>query len=787
MSTNRVRRRLGDPVLRRRVLLGLTCLLLTFVPLLGTLGYENGFVLSPLFAVLGVSVGVDAVRRRPSRRGEAPVGTTGSELVAIGSDAARELSVLLAGALGILLAGQLWQRNCDPMGGLGFFAMGPVVTAAAGACCGLWGAAAATRRRWQITAGLVPMIVSTAIGAWRLIADPVVFAYDPFWGYFSGSIYDEAVGVGRTYLVFRAYNVLAIVAGLAAWTVFVDPRSLTLRRPSGASALQLAATAGLVLTSSSIGLRGPRLGFTANVETITRVLSGVRETEHFVIHYAPRSADAREIEAIAAEHEFAWAQLKAATGREPEGKVHSFLFVSPEQKRVLMGAGRVQVAAPWRGQIYLDHRPFPHPVLHHELAHVFGRTVGDPVFGVSRSGVFINIALIEGFATALAPRPDDGLDLHDQALVLERLGKRPPLPAIMGPAFFTRASSVAYTTAGSFCAWLIETRGFEPMGVLYGSGGDFELAYGASLPGLEADWLAFLEARAGVTDDDVKHQRQRFERRSVFARPCAHRAAGLLEEVKRANATGRWAEAIEGYETLCEIEPELPEHQLGLARALAIAGEPVRALQALDAALATDDLTVSLQAALLESKADVAMMPGAERLAEARAALDEALALPLSEDRRRSLQLRRLGASDPRLSELVHEYFGPFLADADPITAAVRRLWIATRIQEVHPALGGYLVARQLLNAERPGPALPVLLEAMGPELQGTHDSPLPSPEFVRAGRETLLSAAVQTRDFALARRVLAALVADPNNRNGHRLELGGWAARIDFFERWTG
>jgi hypothetical protein len=780
----RARRLAADPVMRRRGLVAVGCLLATLFPLVGTLGYENAFVLSPVFALLGVTIGVDATRRRAARRpeGERQASPAG-ELVAIVGDAARELAILCGLALGILLLGQLWQENCDPLGGLGFFFMGPVLSGGIGIACGLWGGALAARRGRQIALGVLPMIVSTAIGAWRLIADPVVFAYDPYWGYFSGSIYDEAVGIGRTYLVFRAYTALLGLAALATWTLLVDPTTLRVRRPNRPGAAHLVLSAGLVVSAGVVGLRGPGLGFTANTDTITRVLSGERETEHFVIHYAPRSANAREIDAIAAEHEFAWARLRRLTGREPEGKVHSFVFTSPEQKRALMGAGRVQVAAPWRGQIYLDYKPFPHPVLHHELAHVFGRTVGDSLFGVSRSGLFINIALIEGFATALAPRPADDLDLHDQALVLERLGMRPPLPAIMGPAFFTRSSSVAYTAAGSFCAWLIETRGFEAMGVLYGSGDDFELAYGTSLEALEAEWLAFLNARGGVTDEDVAAQRQRFERRSVFQRPCAHRAATLLEEVRHANAKGRWTEAVDGFRTLCEIEPELPEHQLGLAQALAIAGDAEGAREALHGAMKAEDLNVSLRAAILESAADIATVPGAEHLGDAREAIDAALALPLSEDRRRGLELRRLATEDPELSPLVHAYFGPFMADADPVTAAVRRLWTAAKIQELRPALGSYLVARQLLNAEQPAAALPVLREALSSDLDHKTGDPMPSPLFLRAAREALMSAALQTGDYDLAREALAALSADPTNRNGQRLEYAYWAERIDFFE----
>ena len=592
-----VRRHLTEPRLRRRWLTGLVVGALSFVPLAGTLGYENGLLLSPLASAVGVAVGVDGVR---ARRRVASGHPTVRRLAAHGGT---ELAALVGIALAVLLLSQLWQRNCDPWGGVAFFVMGPCLSAAMGWVAGLWGGALRQRRWAQIgVAGLVPA-TSTAIGLWRLWADPVVFAFDPFWGYFSGAIYDEAVSVGPTYLSFRAYNLLAAGAALGLWRLLVDPHTLRLGWPTvpqergaasdpesdpdpdrgtrgRASWRAVLPGAAPVLVAGGvaawIGLRGASMGFTADIESITEVLSGTRETEHFIIHYNPRSPTARSIEAVAADHELAWHQLAQAMGRAPQGKVRSFVFVNATQKRQLMGAGTVQVAAPWRQQIYLDWRGFPHPVLPHELAHVFGKTVGDRVFGVSMDGVVPNIALIEGFATAMAPRAADRLDLHDQATVLERLGKRPPLPAIMGPAFFTRSSRIAYTTAGSFCRWLLDTRGFEPLGELYRTGGDFEAAYGEPLLALEEQWLAFLSAREGVTEDDVKAQAQRFQRRSVFQRPCAHRAATLLQEVALAQARGRLETMVEGYQTLCEIEPEEPQHKLGLAQGLAVGRGPPR-------------------------------------------------------------------------------------------------------------------------------------------------------------------------------------------------------------------
>src|SRR5690606_13427207 len=135
-----------------------------------------------------------------------------------------------------------------------------------------------------------------------------------------------------------------------------------------------------------------------------------------------------------------------------------------------------------------------------------------------------------------------------------------------------RSSRVAYTAAGSFCLWLIEQHGFGAMGTLYRTAGDFEAAYGTSLDALERDWLAFLRTRPGIRDEDVAAQAQRFQRRSVFQRPCAHRVEAVRREIRRAHARGRLEDAVSGHRELCALEPELPEHRLGLAQALVLAG-----------------------------------------------------------------------------------------------------------------------------------------------------------------------------------------------------------------------
>lgn len=773
-----VRARLSDPPSRRIAGLATVVLALSFVPLAGTLGYENGLVLAPLVSLIAVGVGVDAVGR--ARR------AGGGSARAVLVSAARDLATMLGVALAVLVAALLWQTNCDPGGGLVFFAMGPVCSGICGAVAGMLAALVAQRRRRALALGIGAVVASTAIGAWRLIADPVVFAFDPFWGYFSGAIYDEDVAVREVYVAFRAYNLVGVAAALQVFALAYDPQtggSLSRAALRERVARALGRTVAAVVTAVlaiGIGVTGPRWGFTANVDTITAVLSGTRETEHFVIHYHPRGAEARNIDAVAMEHELAWSMLRRKMdGREPPGKVHSFVFTDRGQKRALMGAGTVQVAAPWRNQIYLDHRPFPHPVLHHELAHVFGRTIGDDLFGVARSGLHLNIALIEGFATAMAPRSADHLDLHDQALVLERLGRRPSLPSIMGPSFFTQSSRVAYTAAGSFCLWLMETRGFAPMAELYRSAGDFEAAYDAPLTELETQWLAFLEDRGGVTEDDVENQRQKFMRRSVFRRPCAHRAANLHSEIAQADRRGDWEETIALYQTLCSIEPEDPAHPIGLAWAHALGGDFPAALEALATAEAMADLTVSMRSALLSRKAEVALAAG--ELEEAAVAEREALELPISRGERRTHQLRLVGAEDPALAPYVVDYLAPFDPYAKGKTGAVTRLMAAVDIRDQpgYAALGSYLMARQLLNVQQAKPAVALLQAALDPT-EGDHG--LPSPEFERAALEALLSASIQAGELDVARGAVDRLASLPGSGHGDAADVAEWRERIEFF-----
>jgi hypothetical protein len=786
-----LRRHLSTARLRRRWIVGLGTAGLTAIPLVGTLGYEGSLVLTPLFSLIGLGVGIDSVLavRAELALWASPPGperaVTGFPLTVLLSVALRELGVLLGTSAGILAVAQLWQPNCDPWTGLGFFTAGPGVSALLGMVAGLVGGLLSARPRRALLFAWVPLLFCLGLGLARLYVDPVVYALDPFFGYLAGPIYDEAIPLSSRYLWFRAYNLLAAAAVLFAIRLWVGPdlRPLPLAAATRAPWTVAAFLASLVL-ALQFGLRPTHFGFNTTSTSLADHLLGTRVTEHFVIHYAPASQTARDIEFVAAEHEFAWDRLARQLGEEPSWPVHSYVFPNPETKRALLGAGNTEVAPPWRGHIYLNEQPFPHRVLHHELAHAFSYLYGDPLFGSSATigwtGPRYNLALIEGFATALAPRPEGALDLHDQAAILERLGQRPVLGEIMGLGFWGKASRRAYTAAGSFCLWLIETRGVPAFTTLYRSAGDFDLAYGTPLPELEQAWLAFLATRE-IRPQDLESLRQRFKQRAIFQRPCAHRAADLIHDATLAQARGDVPRRLDALKDLCAVEPEQPEHRLVLALAEAQAGLFAEAETTLASIDGLQELTDTILAIQDERRGDLALARG--DLTAAKTAYDRALTRGVAEAQQRQLQLKRLGATAPVLAPHLLAYFDPFEPHPEHPHESVLRLHAALQIAALpgHAAVGGYLAGRQLLNVHHGAAARAHLEKALSP---GPGEPTLPTPELLRGAGIMMMEAALRTHDYPRARAALAELLNDKTLGPGHRQDLAQWADRVAFFER---
>ena len=114
----------------------------------------------------------------------------------------------------LLLANGLRVRNCNYFAGFLFYLLLPVLSAAISAAVGVVaGLFAATRAR-ALCVGYGVFLVSIAWAVLRALNSPAVFAYDPFFGYFPGALYDEEVRVEPAFFWARLEQLLFALSAL---------------------------------------------------------------------------------------------------------------------------------------------------------------------------------------------------------------------------------------------------------------------------------------------------------------------------------------------------------------------------------------------------------------------------------------------------------------------------------------------------------------------------------------------------------------------------------------------
>lgn len=774
----------------RLLALFLLCAGLSVIPVVGTLGYFSSLILAPVMSLLALGLGRASVQRVQDPKRTKPAARPLIEILQSGRLA---LAIFLLLPILCFTLSLAWNRNCDYLGGLSFYCVGPM-------CSTLfawsWGVAAevwsgqiygqfegqskgSTARKAWIAAGIAygAWLLSTALGLYWLYVGPALFAFDPFWGWFSGPIYDEVVFVDARYLRYRGYNALSLaLLWLGVYRAAKKPRPSAWDPKITALGLALGLAVGWVFVHRN------DYGFGASIHSLKVALPKTKITPHFRIHYAPGSDAMRHIDELAAEHEFAWERLAKLLKDSPRGRVDSFIFPNVAQKRRLLGAGHVEVSLPWRAQMYVNEESWPPRVLHHELAHAFSRRFGDSLFGLSLKAGEINGAMVEGFATALTPRSYAGLDLHDQAAILDRIDKRPELAPLMGYGFWQRASSRAYIASGSFCLWLRENYGIQALIDAYGSGGDLRQATGKSLDTLQSEWIAMLRQRP-LTEADIESQRARFSRRSVFARPCAHRIASALEKVAKADRDDDVAKAIAGLQRICELEPQTISHRLRLANYLADHFRYSEAQKVIADTLDWKDLKARERARLQRALGDLAW-----RNQDPQTALqhyDKAMADLQGSSRAREVAVKRLAVSgSPTQRQALFDYFFPSSPDEHPGASHLRALHAVAQLQHDPPSqsLAHYLQGLRLLQYQLVDAAIFHLSRAVEAPAES---SGLPTPALERAAQVQYRRALLLNHAFDEAKALQEKMNKQWQTRSGHRLQDQQWTERIRFYREY--
>lgn len=560
---------------------------------------------------------------------------------------------LCLGPLAIYGVGALARPWCAPWTGLAFYLLGPLGAALVGTCAAALARRVAGHRAVWVMYGIWLLI--SVRPAWHFATSAQVSAWHGLLGGFAGPLYEDAVALTWPWVSFRLLDLglwLPAVAGLRA------ARGSRLRRTAAAVLVAGAAVAWLRAGPDGWHVGEAELAAALPVEArVTRSQLGeAGGTEAaLVLHLPGGGALEPQRSAVAQDAAVRWVQLRSIFGQSPRGEVHVYVYPDGATRGRLMGASQVDMAKPWLRQVHIALPAYGASVLKHELAHVFAGAFAPPPFRVPlRGGWMPDALLIEGVATAAEWPRRSGLDPHQQARAMRRLGLAPRLQTLLSTGgFLLESGPRAYTLAGSFVRWVQQSYGQAALIALYRTA-DAEMATGQPLPTLIAAWERFVDSDAAgaLTEADMARARARFERPGLLFRPCVLEAGRSRERARRAWLAGNMLQSEDIWTDLAgRLRPHLPQGALSpdlrIELAAASCGvqpdRPARcraAAQSLDQLADTppEALSQLQRAALLAARGDLRAQAG-DRQAAVRH-WRAALSLPVGEGFARLLRVQ---------------------------------------------------------------------------------------------------------------------------------------------------
>ena len=735
---------------------GLVLGALGFLPQLGGPGYDaalvSGLVL-PGVAATVAALEVLAERPRAS--------------VAVARGAGIGVALGALGFLLMLLHG-LRVGFCDPSEGIWIYVLGPGFGAALG---GVWGALAglgvtrfgAGRKPWTrvalaVALALAGPLAGIVVSLVRFVTSPMVFAFDPFFGVFSGPLYDTVVSVVdrlETYRVgtlatLTAVTLGALIADHARERGFVAALA---ERPGVALLALVAGIASLWHTAE-----GPSFGHWSTAASIEEALGGHQRGHRCDVIY-PRALAARDAELFTRDCDARVPQIEAFYGAHGPEHIRVFLFSNENEKGWLMGASHTYIAKPWREEVYVQEASYPHPVLSHELAHVIAGSFARGPFRVAGplGGFWPDPGRIEGFAVAAAPDETDELTVTEWAASMQKLGLLPPLRSVFELEFLGISASRAYTVAGAFVVFLRERYGSEAVRRWYGGAALGDVFGGKDLAALEVDFHDVL-AQVRVPEQALLTAKARFEQPAFFARRCPRIVDRALGDGNQRLGTGDTKGAEEGFRRALALDPNNIDARFGLAGCARRRGDTGAALERY-VTLGRDKTLGKPQAAhALETSGDIELASGHDN--EAYRLYTQALALVFDEDRRRTLEVKRLASRGTVRDAVITLLIGsPDWPPGWDAAAPLLQAW-----SDSHPTddLAPYLIGRNLLLAGRYPDAIRYLDHALSfvPALASVRREALRLRLIAGcalgrdSSRTTLLDRALSDPDLPLARRI---------------------------------
>jgi hypothetical protein len=338
--------------------------------------------------------------------------------------------------------------------------------------------------------------------AYEIYFNPQVYVFNPFIGFFPGTIYDEGISVSGKLILYRSLNLLFF-----GWII-----SSIVRLKRDKKKRLVFFIVKVLFIPAAFFFLSPHLGFSTTFRSLTNALSKSVVTEHFVIHLDKR-IDTEKIKMLTLNHEYYYQELEKYFEVKLEEKIHSFIFYDNDKKKELFGSRNADVAKPWLNQIYVSVGNWEH-TLKHELAHCFSAKFGTGIFKLA-SG--FNPMLIEGIAEAADGNYDDN-SRHFMASLAGNSGYDVDMKQLLSKfGFYSKASSISYIFGGSFIKYLIDNYGISKFKEYYVTG-EFPKSYGLNLNKTLKEYYLFL------TNSDYKYNDHQahyyYGRKSLFQKIC---------------------------------------------------------------------------------------------------------------------------------------------------------------------------------------------------------------------------------------------------------------------------
>ncbi len=483
-----------------------TTLLIQFIPLVGAYHYESALSI----ALIGI-VFVPIIAPRRQENVDFHIG----RLFAVSL-----LFWLLANGLAM---GAAWIRNdlCDIKAGLIYQCLISLPALLLSTAVWSWATTLSRFSFIRVLAYFLFVAADFGFALYGLYHWPALVSFGHFFGYFAGSIYDEAIDITHALIFFRIGTCVLLLCFLIA-----QRQGFQLWKRIVWACIAILFAAGYHIGLAALEIIPP-MGREALEKTLWRTVKA--QDGAWIVHYMPQTRDSAERrfheDRISAEYARDFARLERFFNTRPSAPIDIWLYPTYETKARFLAARHTSFARVWKHEIHLVEASPRVTTPRHEMAHLFAESFGNRPLGVAGAWGIPAMGWVEGLAMA-AEWPYQSYDLHTWSAAILSHPQTFPQPSPLGMiyGFWSLPSRVAYTLAGSYVRWLIDTYGIENVKRLSRvSPGHFEDIIPASFHDTFEAWKRFLSQKQDVGANE--RVELVFGSRSIWTKKCARYTA----------------------------------------------------------------------------------------------------------------------------------------------------------------------------------------------------------------------------------------------------------------------